>query len=95
MAEDKTTNRSTLALVVIFIVGALIGFGIKASIKSKITSSPDDRKITSVKQNFDFKAAQQRIDKEMQDLQSQQEQQPSGGDTVPAPTPTPTPGQGQ
>lgn len=67
----NTENRPYLALVAIFIVGIIAGFLVKSSLKSKITSSPDDRRITAVEQAFDFKAAQDRLEKENQELQQQ------------------------
>jgi len=67
----NTENRPYLALVAILIVGAIVGFLVKSSLKSKITSSPDDRRITAVTQTFDFKAAQDRLEKQSQELQQQ------------------------
>jgi len=67
-------NRPYLALIAIFLVGAIAGFLVKAAIKAKVTSSPDDRKITAVKQVFDFKAAQDNVDKQEQALQEQPDQ---------------------
>jgi len=77
----NTENRPYLALVAIFIIGAVAGFLLKSALKSKITNSPDDRKVTTVQQAYDFKAAKDRIDKEMQQLQEQQGQ----GVEIPAP----------
>ena len=67
----NTENRPYLALVTILIVSAIVGFLVKSSLKSKITSSPDDRKITAVAQTFNFKAAQDRLEKQSQELQQQ------------------------
>ena len=74
----NTENRPYLALVAILIVGIIAGFLVKTSLKSKITSSPDDRRITAVKQMFDFKGAQDRLEKESQDSQQQ------NGEEIPA-----------
>jgi hypothetical protein len=70
----NTKNRPYFGLVAIFLVGAIAGFLVKAAIKAKVTSSPDDRKITAVKQTFDFKAAQDNVDKQDQASQAQQDQ---------------------
>lgn len=72
----NTENRPYLALVAIFVVGVIAGFLVKSALKSKVTSSPDDRKITAVHQSFDFKGAQDRIEQQQnQELQNQQEGQ--------------------
>jgi|GEM_PF-1617012 len=73
-------NRPYLALIAILLVGAIAGFLVKAALKAKVTSSPDDRRITAVKQMFDFKAAQDNADKQEQALQEEQQVQgaPSG-----------------
>ena len=76
MEEENKNDRGPLfTLAVIFIVGAIAGFFIKSAIKSRVTSSPDDRKITVVKQTYDFKATQEKLDKEMEQLQSQQQEE--------------------
>jgi len=81
MEEDnKIAKNPLITLAIVFIVGAVAGFFIKSALKTYITSSPDDRKITVAKQTFDFKAAQAKLDKEMEELQQKQEQ------THPAPT---------
>lgn len=71
----NTENRPYLALIAILVVGIIAGFLVKSAIKSKVTSSPDDRKISAFHQTFDFKAAQERLDKESQAMQEQQEQE--------------------
>jgi len=84
----NTENRPYLALAAIFIIGAVVGFLVKSALKSKITSSPDDRRITAVQQIYDFKAAKERMDKEMQQMQEQQMQggqEVQPGETVPVP----------
>lgn len=86
-------NRPYLALAAILIVGAIAGFLVKSALKAKVTSSPDDRKITAIHQTYDFKAAQDRAEQQAEQA-SQDQIQP--GDVQPgtgAPTPTPTPGQ--
>lgn len=81
----NTENRPYLALVAIFVIGIVIGFLAKSSLKPKITSSPDDRKTTAVQQTYDFKSAKDRMDKEMQQLQEQQGQEVQPGEVVPVP----------
>lgn len=77
MEEDtKNGKNPLLTLAVVFIVGAIAGFFIKSAVKSYVTSSPDDRKVTVVKQTYDFKAAQEKLDKEMEQLQQEQESAP-------------------
>lgn len=71
----NTENRPYLALVAILIVGAIAGFLVKSTLKSKVTSSPDDRKIKAITQSFDFKGAQDRIEQEQQQQLQQQQQQ--------------------
>jgi len=73
-------NRPYLALIAILLVGAIAGFLVKAAIKAKVTSSPDDRKITAVKQTFDFKAAQDNVDKQEQAMQQQYQEQAAPGE---------------
>jgi len=80
----NTEKRPYLALAAIFIVGAVAGFLLKSSLKSKVSSSPDDRKITTVKQVYDFKAATERLDKEMQELQNQQMEGSPNGTAAPS-----------
>lgn len=71
--ENKKVQGPLMTLVIVLVVGIVAGYFVKSAVKSRFTSSPDDRKITAMKQNFDFKAAQQRVDKEMEELQSQQQ----------------------
>ncbi|MFH1182674.1 MAG: hypothetical protein V1690_00225 [Candidatus Moraniibacteriota bacterium] len=78
MEEDNKTGKNPLlTLAVVFIVGVIAGFFIKSAVKTHVTSSPDDRKVTVIKQTYDFKAAQEKLDKEMEQLQSQQQEAPA------------------
>jgi len=78
-------NRPYLALIAIFIVGALVGFMLKTKLKPGVTNGPDDKKITTVKYDYDFKAAKERMDKQLEELQAGQGQEVQPGEVVPVP----------
>lgn len=69
---NKKAQNPLLVLAIVFAVGIVAGYLIKSSVKARVTSSPDDRKITAIKQTFDFKAAQEKVDKEIEEQQNQQ-----------------------
>jgi len=68
--ENKLSNSSLLYLVIIFLIGAVAGFWFKSALKGKFTNSPDDRRVTAEKQTFDFKAIQEKLEKEVEEMQN-------------------------
>lgn len=78
-------NKNVYYLIAIFVIGAFAGYWIKASLKDKITSGPDDRKVVAVKQSYDFDAAKQKLEKQMQEMQNAQAQDAANAPEVPAP----------
>ncbi len=90
--EEKKENfwkAVDLSLVALVVIGVIIGFSLKKALKPKVTSSPEDRKIVAIKQDFDFKEIQKKLDEEMEKAQAEQAptEVPEGG--VPAPTDAP------
>ncbi len=91
--EEKKENfwkAVDLSLVALVVVGVVLGFSLKKALKPKITSSPEDRKIVAVKQEFDFNEIQKKLDEEMEKAQA--EQAPTEGqpiEAMPAPTEAP------
>lgn len=68
----KKLKAINISLAVLFIFGLIVGFSFKKALKPKLTSSPDDREVSAVKQNYDFKGAQEKIEREIQEMQEQQ-----------------------
>ncbi len=75
MEEEKKESRLKaldLSLIALIVVGVVLGFALKKTLKPKITSSPEDRKIFAVKQDFDFDAIQKKLDDEMAEAEANQ-----------------------
>lgn len=91
--EEKKENfwkAVDLSLVALVVVGVVLGFSLKTALKPKITSSPEDRKIIAIKQDFDFEEMQKKLDAEMEKAQAEQVPAPADG-TVPIPDNAPQP----
>jgi hypothetical protein len=70
MAANKIPRDTLLYFVIIFLIGAVAGFWLKSALKSKITNSPDDRRVVAEKQDFNFKAIQDKLEKEAAEMQN-------------------------
>ena len=68
-STSELPKETIFYLVIIFFIGALAGFWLKSALKSKITNSPDDRKVVAVQQTFDFEKAKQEMEKEILEAQ--------------------------
>jgi len=72
--SNKWQLDTVYFLVVIFVIGLIAGRWVKIAMKDKITSGPDDRKVVAIEQSYDFDAAKQRIEEEMQKQASEMQQ---------------------
>jgi len=57
----------TSHLIILLIVGVVAGYLLKTTFKSHLTSGPEDNKIKTVEQSYDFEAAKNKLEKQAEE----------------------------